>query len=148
MVHLLSILIHTETMSIIIGYPTKFANFHLFLTFSSRFPRADMLGCHQISRDNSLESIATHLEPKTLSLQQVVTVATEPRLYFSYLLRLWQTMDEGQLVWRASLENPHTGERRGFANLQMLHAFLEETCSTEDCHALSPSVEYQTAPDN
>jgi hypothetical protein len=29
-------------------------------------------------------------------------------------------------VWRASVESPHTGERYGFANLEVLFAFLEE----------------------
>jgi hypothetical protein len=46
--------------------------------------------------------------------------------YLAYLLRLWRVNDDGKPVWRASLENPHTGERHGFANLQLLFAFLEE----------------------
>jgi hypothetical protein len=47
------------------------------------------------------------------------------RRYLSYLLRLWQTQHEGGLVWRASLESAHTGERRGFASLAELITFLE-----------------------
>lgn len=50
----------------------------------------------------------------------------EQRQYFSYLLRLWQVSSAGSRVWRASLEDPHTGERRGFADLESLFAFLEE----------------------
>jgi len=46
------------------------------------------------------------------------------RRYLSYLLRLWQIKSGGELVWRASLESPHTGERRGFASLEALFAFL------------------------
>jgi hypothetical protein len=46
------------------------------------------------------------------------------RRYLSYLLRLWQTQHEGRLVWRASVESARTGERRGFASLDELHAFL------------------------
>ena len=46
--------------------------------------------------------------------------------YISYLLRLWQIRSEGELVWRASLESPHTGERRGFASLDDLFGFLRE----------------------
>ncbi len=46
--------------------------------------------------------------------------------YISYLLRLWQIRSEGKPAWRASLESPHTGERRGFANLADLFTFLEE----------------------
>ena len=57
----------------------------------------------------------------------------------SYLLRLWQTEHEGALVWRASLESAHTGERRGFASLAELYAFLEEETAAgiengKQCH--------------
>ncbi len=48
----------------------------------------------------------------------------QPR-YLSYLLRMWQTSDSGDLVWRASLECPGTGERRGFPSLRDLFAYLE-----------------------
>jgi Ser-tRNA(Ala) deacylase AlaX len=44
--------------------------------------------------------------------------------YISYLLRMWRANGEGKEVWRASLENPHTGERIGFASLDKLFAFL------------------------
>ncbi len=40
--------------------------------------------------------------------------------YQSYLLRLWRATQDGEVTWRASLENPHTGERSGFANLEAL----------------------------
>jgi hypothetical protein len=53
-------------------------------------------------------------------------MTTERPGYLAYLLRLWRVNDDGKPVWRASLENPHTGERRGFANLELLFAFLEE----------------------
>jgi hypothetical protein len=44
-------------------------------------------------------------------------------------LRLWREKDKGKTGWRASLENAHTGERRGFASLGELFAFLEkEVC--------------------
>jgi hypothetical protein len=39
---------------------------------------------------------------------------------------LWLATEQGRLVWRASLENPHTGERLGFATLERLFAFLED----------------------
>ena len=54
----------------------------------------------------------------------------EPR-YLAYLLRLWQVRDNEEMIWRASLEDPHTGERRGFAALEMLFAFLREQARTE-----------------
>ena len=53
-------------------------------------------------------------------------MSEKPRRYLSYLLRLWQASSGGELVWRASLEDPHTGERRGFACLAELIACLEE----------------------
>jgi hypothetical protein len=46
--------------------------------------------------------------------------------YLSYLLRLWRVDGEENAAWRASLESPHTGERRGFAKLADLFTFLEE----------------------
>ena len=53
-------------------------------------------------------------------------MSKEQRSYLSYLLRLWQTESGGEGVWRASLEDPHTEERKGFANLTDLLAFLEQ----------------------
>jgi len=44
----------------------------------------------------------------------------------SFLLRLWQAEHEGALMWHASLESAQTGERRGFASLAALYAFLEQ----------------------
>lgn len=46
--------------------------------------------------------------------------------YMSFLLRLWLADDGRDSVWRASLEFPHTGERKGFANLNELILYLEE----------------------
>ena len=44
--------------------------------------------------------------------------------YRAYLLRMWR---EGETKgWRATIQNPTTGERRSFANLSALLAFLEE----------------------
>ena len=48
-----------------------------------------------------------------------------PPPYISYLLRLWPAEDPGAPAWRASLENPRTGERKGFPSLEALCAFLE-----------------------
>lgn len=50
----------------------------------------------------------------------------EKRGYKSYLLRLWESNEKGKRLWRASVEVPGTGERRGFPTLQALFAFLEE----------------------
>ncbi len=48
------------------------------------------------------------------------------RRYISYLVRLWQGRIGGDLVWRASLESPRTGEHRGFASPADLFAFMEQ----------------------
>jgi hypothetical protein len=52
--------------------------------------------------------------------------------YFSYLLRLWQTDDQGRPVWRASLESPGTGKRLGFADLDELFKFLRDQTLASD----------------
>ena len=52
-------------------------------------------------------------------------MGSEPH-YISYLLRLWQTKNGDERVWRASLESPHTGERKSFASLTDLFDFLEQ----------------------
>jgi hypothetical protein len=47
--------------------------------------------------------------------------------YSAYLLRMWLAGSRGgQPVWRASLENPHTGERLAFGSMAALFAFLAE----------------------
>jgi hypothetical protein len=53
-------------------------------------------------------------------------MSKEQRGYISYLLCLWQIRSAGELVWRASLESPHTGKRQGFASLADLFTFLEQ----------------------
>ena len=54
------------------------------------------------------------------------------RDYVSYLLRLWQSGNEEKAVWRASLENPLTGERQGFASLKELVAFLDARTGNQE----------------
>ena len=44
--------------------------------------------------------------------------------YYAYLLRLWR--EEGERKWRASLENPGTGQKRGFASFERLVKYLAE----------------------
>lgn len=45
--------------------------------------------------------------------------------YSAYLLRLWRVDGSDGLGWRAVLESPRTGSRRGFSDLVALVAFLE-----------------------
>ena len=59
-------------------------------------------------------------------------MSAHPKRYLAYLLRLWQADQNGNPVWRASLEDPRTGERRGFASLQSLIDFLNEQIIKED----------------
>src|SRR5687767_4585861 len=51
------------------------------------------------------------------------------RRYHAYLLLLWVEMSAGRPVWRLSLEESHTGMRRGFASLDQLFVFLTERTS-------------------
>jgi hypothetical protein len=50
--------------------------------------------------------------------------------YRSYVLRFWEERPPGRAQpigqWRFSLENPHSGARLGFANLDQLTAFLKD----------------------
>lgn len=46
------------------------------------------------------------------------------RNYAAFLLRLWREHDNAP--WRATLQDPHTGERRSFGSLAHLVAYLEE----------------------
>ena len=51
-----------------------------------------------------------------------------PPRYRAYLLRCWaehSPSTAAPAVWRYSLEDPHTGERRAFADLAALMAYLE-----------------------
>ena len=48
--------------------------------------------------------------------------------YHAYLLRLWRTGEGETAAWRVLLEDPRTSERHGFADLNSLFAFLNETC--------------------
>ena len=45
--------------------------------------------------------------------------------YKAYLLRLWLAGDGDQPEWRASLEDPGTGEVRGFSDLEEMLEFLK-----------------------
>ena len=64
--------------------------------------------------------------------------------YLSYMLRLWQAGSrDGKSVWRASLENPHTGERVAFGGVEALVAFLaERTCTPSGVRNISETSEH------
>jgi hypothetical protein len=50
----------------------------------------------------------------------------EARDYVAYLLRLWREKGGGTTQWRASLQDPHSGERVGFADLEELFDYLRQ----------------------
>ena len=59
----------------------------------------------------------------------------KPPRYGAHLLRFWEERGQapGQPVtWRFSLENVHTSERKGFADLETLLAHLQAGFATDD----------------
>jgi hypothetical protein len=61
---------------------------------------------------------------------------SRPPSYRSYLLRIWEERGEPARppVWRFNLEDPHTGERRGFATLESVVEWLDaELKSSVQC---------------
>ena len=50
--------------------------------------------------------------------------------YHAWLLRMWR--ESPYVPWRIALENVSTGERRGFANLEALLAFLQMAVTGEE----------------
>ncbi len=65
-------------------------------------------------------------------------MSKKPSLYISFLLRMWQVQESDKQVWRASLENPHTGELHFFASLPRLYQFLISGGTASDRTDLSP----------
>jgi len=59
---------------------------------------------------------------------------TPPR-YRSYVLTVWEERSRdpsSPVAWRFSLEDPRTGQRRGFADLEVLVAALKEEIAGAD----------------
>ncbi len=47
-------------------------------------------------------------------------------LHLTYLVKLWQVRSQGQVVWHGSMEDAHTGEKKGFGDPAHLFDFLQE----------------------
>ena len=47
--------------------------------------------------------------------------------YHSFLLRMWQTNDDGRLTWRASLKDVKTAEIHRFASMELLFKYLQDS---------------------
>lgn len=45
--------------------------------------------------------------------------------YQSYMIRIWYVENEGEMLWRATLESASTGERVGFSSIQGLLDYLD-----------------------
>ena len=57
----------------------------------------------------------------------------EKGTYRSYLLRLWQVKQNGDIGWRASLEEAGTNQQHAFADLEDLFRYLvTETAVTHN----------------
>ena len=57
-----------------------------------------------------------------------MSISTKRPRHRSYLLTFWEERDRearGPQVWRFSLQDPRTGQRRGFASLEALVAALQ-----------------------
>jgi hypothetical protein len=61
-----------------------------------------------------------------------VKTGQEGKSYHSFLLRLWRVVSDGKRIWLSSLEDPNTGERRSFASLEELLAYLKEQIRDEN----------------
>jgi len=68
-------------------------------------------------------------------------------VYRSYLLRLWSTTVDREMVWRASLESSRTGERHRFASVDGLCDFLRrQTGASSDETRVRSDEDGESAP--
>jgi hypothetical protein len=74
--------------------------------------------------------------------------------YHAKLLRYWQEPDSepesaqgGAPVWRFSLEDVHTGERHGFADLDALCVYLQSQTAPQQMRKARDSEADASTPD-
>jgi len=71
--------------------------------------------------------------------------------YISCLVRLWRVREGEKDVWRASLQDPQSGERISFVTVEALFAFLrdqiKEPPDTGGCVGAGACGEPGPAPD-
>jgi hypothetical protein len=63
-----------------------------------------------------------------LRMNILMSIAALPQLV--YVVRLWPSGPLDQRVWRATVQNPATGEHHIFADLPEFFAFIEECTQT------------------
>lgn len=69
----------------------------------------------------------------------LMAIPPPPPDYYAWLLRLWR--ESARSVWRISLENVVTHERKGFADLQELLLYLQSVAAEADVNADQADVE-------
>ena len=55
-------------------------------------------------------------------------IHNEPPRYRAFMLRCWEVRSPdpgGPVTWRFGIEEPHTGQKHGFADLEALTGFLQ-----------------------
>jgi hypothetical protein len=55
--------------------------------------------------------------------------------YHAFLLKLWPIVSQEQILWRVVLENPYTGQRKGFRDLEAFEHFLRMLTQEDAEHA-------------
>jgi hypothetical protein len=78
-----------------------------------------------------------------LSARMSAHGVAQPPTYRSYVLRCWEERSQAPAmsVWRCSLENPLTGQRHGFANLEALLGWLQADLAAEPAPPGQPPVD-------
>ena len=62
-------------------------------------------------------------------LHDIMSYFDKPPRYRSFLITMWQERSRDtdvSAVWRFRMEDPHTGQRRGFADFEALVAALQQ----------------------
>ena len=72
----------------------------------------------------------------------------EDKTYFSYLMRMWRITRGDELVWMASLDDPHTGKRHSFTSLESLFAFLLKQTREADYRVQSQAEQLSEQSDS
>ncbi|MFQ5419724.1 MAG: hypothetical protein ACE5FD_11405 [Anaerolineae bacterium] len=68
--------------------------------------------------------------------QYAGSMVQKPRIYHSFLLRMWQADGNGKPIWRFSLEDSRTGVCHNFPDMEAMLSFLKDKKAQSDatCH--------------